>query len=466
MLDFESKNTLILGLGREGLSTYLFLRKKFPDKKLSLADQSSWEELVNNWPIWKEIKSKDALLDWQLGEDYLNNLDRFGLLIKTAGIPLTNPQIQTALDRNPQLEISSNMAIFFDICPGKIIGITGSKGKSTTTQLIYEILKNAEKKVALVGNIGRAALNHLSEIDTETLVIAELSSHQLAELKASPQIAIVQNITPEHLDYFINFEAYLNSKTAIARFQKAADYLIFNPQLEGANKIAALSPAQKITHSLESNPDATAFLDRESLYWRSKTGEIEKIIDLNEVSLLGKHNLYNILPAIIVAKLFEISNDSIKETIKNFHGLPHRLELVTTKNGIKYVDDSIGTNPIASAAAIRSFPKGKVILLAGGYDKMLPFDDYVEAIIEQKVKALILFPPTGKKILALLREKLGEENLPSYFFVDNMPEAVELAKQQAQDEDVVLLSTACASFGLFKNYQDRGQQFQEAVNNL
>lgn len=329
------------------------------------------------------------------------------------------------------------------------------------------------------GNIGRPALNYLSIIDQDTLVVAELSSHQLAELKASPQVAVLLDVTPEHLDYFANFEQYYASKTAITRYQSANDWLVYNPQLNGAKQLAKLSAVRsdhRVKHSLEDESDKAnidVFIKNEEIYWREKdkAGQLLKLMPVKEVKLLGKHNLYNVLSAIAVAKIFQVKPASLQESISNFKGLAHRLEFIAEINGVKYFDDSVATNPTASSAAIRSFPQEKVILLAGGSDKKLDLSEYLTSIIEQKVKALLLFPPIGEKILQKLQELWQKRGLlmttfPKYQLCHSMSEAVELASNWAKTGDVVLLSPACASFGLFKDYQDRGQQFQLAVNNL
>ena len=479
MSDLAGSRIIILGLGREGLSSYRFLRTQLPEQELTLADQSPSEILFANFPEWQAISRQDRNLLWQLGDQYLENLANFDLIIKTAGIPVTLPAIQQALELNPGLQISSNMQLFFDRCQGTIIGVTGSKGKSTTSQLIFDILSQAGQKTVLLGNIGRPALNYLSVIDQETLVVAELSSHQLAELKASPQVAVLLDVTPEHLDYFANFEQYLAAKTAITRYQSPNDWLTYNPALSGAKKIAQLSavrPDHQIKHSLvdqSANLAFQVFIKDETIYYResNQPNQLRKLMAVAEIKLLGRHNLYNVLSAVAVAQIFQVKAASLRQTISNFQGLAHRLEFVAEVDGVQYFDDSIATNPTASSAALRSFPQGKIILLAGGSDKKLDLTEYLESIIEQKVKALLLFPPVGPKILEQL-QKLWEakgltaDTFPQYRIFQSMAEAVQQARTWAKAGDVVLLSPACASFGLFKDYQDRGQQFQLAVNNL
>ncbi len=479
MSNLAGSRIIILGLGREGLSTYYYLREQFPEQTLTLADQSPTEILWANFPEWKKIGRQDKNLNWKIGDHYLEHLEDFDFLIKTAGIPITLAAIQEALELNPSLEVSSNMQLFFDRCQGTIIGITGSKGKSTTSQLLFDILSEAGQKSVLVGNIGRPALNYLSVIDQDTLVVAELSSHQLAELKASPQVAVLLDVTPEHLDYFADFDRYFASKTAITRYQNPNDWLVYNPHLAGGNKLANLSAVRdnhRLRHSIEDESESSEyslFIKDQQIYWREigNHSKLVKIMDVDQINLIGKHNLYNVLSAIAVAQIFKINQESLRNSIINFKGLAHRLELVAEIEGVKYFDDSIATNPVASSAAIRSFTQGKVLLLAGGSDKKLDFAEYIETIIEQRVKAILLFPPTGKKILQELqalwqKRNLKEADFPQFKNCNDMSVAVKQAEAWAQKGDIVLLSPACASFGLFKDYQDRGQQFKTAVNDL
>lgn len=456
----EKETVVILGLGDEGLSTYHFLRKKFPKKEIALADINLKIRLSSDF---QRIIKKDNNLKLELGPKYLDKLANYKIIIKTAGIPITEKGIQAALKKGSY--ISSNTKIFFDLCPGKIIGITGTKGKSTTSTLTYQILKNAGLDTVLVGNIGEPPLNSLEKIKQKTLVVNELSSHQLAQLTKSPDIAIVQDIQPEHLDYYKDFASYFEAKTAIAKWQNKENILIYNPELEGSSQMATLSHAKKITHSFH-NKKARVFQTKNSILYRPhKFLPAQKIIDKKDIPLLGEHNLYNIMPAIIVAKLFKVSNQSIRQSIMDFKPLRHRLELIAEINGVKYYDDSIATNPHAGIMALRAFPKGKVILLAGGHERDQDFSSYAKEIINHQVKHLILFPTTGKRIHQFVKKAAPKTKIKTDL-VKSMSEAINIASKVAESGDVVLLSPAAASFGLFKNYKDRGDQFATAVKKI
>lgn len=436
----KNKSILILGMGREGLSTLNFLQSHFPDKKIAIADKN-------------EVKIENTHnITTYFGEKYLKNLENYEIIIKTAGIPLSTPEIQNAITKGS--EVLSNTQIFFTLCKGKIIGITGTKGKSTTSKLIYEVLQKTYKDTVFLGNIGEAPLNQLDKIAETTLVVDELSCHQLAELQDSPYIAVVLEIKAEHLDYYKNFEEYFMAKTAIARYQKATDWLVFDADLPSSRKMAQLSLAQKQIYSLKDNTDAIVYQKNNQIFYQK-----ESIIKIEEIPLLGEHNLYNVMPAIMIGKMFNVPTPVIKETIQNFKSLAHRLELVAEINQVKYFNDSIATNPYATMMAIKSFPKGSVILLAGGYERNQDFSELAQLILDYQVKYLIVMPTTGQRLLdfTLQRGTIKHDS------VATLEEAIALAKKQAQAGDVVLLSPASASFNNFANYEARGKAFREIV---
>ncbi len=443
---YREQKILLLGMGREGLATLAFLRQLWPDKTIGIADAN--EKCV--------AELTDPHLNLQLGPTYLDHLTDYDLVIQTAGISPYLPAIQAAKERG--VRFTSATELFFDFCPSAhIIGITGTKGKSTTSQLIHQILQQAGRPAVLLGNIGEAALGHLSEIDTRTQVVFELSCHQLASLRKSPHIAVVLDVLPEHLDYYPDFDAYLTAKSHIASHQQSSDYLIYNPALAGASRIAKLSPAQKITHSLSGqNADLTL-----------RDGQIiagtEPLLAASEVPLLGAHNLYNVLPAIAVAQLLNIPRAAITTAIKNFRPLPHRLELVRSHNKVRYIDDSIAVNPHATIMALRSFPAGSVILLAGGFDRQQDFQELAAEIVKRQVKAVIAMPVTGQRLLDELQAIKAPVVTTA---VADLEAGVARAAALAGAGDVVLLSPASASFNDFTDYAARGAHFRELVKQL
>jgi UDP-N-acetylmuramoylalanine--D-glutamate ligase len=542
-----NRSIYLVGLGKEGFSTYQTIRTFVGDIPLHVVDDKPQTELTSDW---QTVLTQDNKLTYmyapeqtlesltaQVAQSHSANITQAEaakiLVLKTPGIPF-NHQFFSLLsklaelaqsDTATTLTYSSNIELFLDVVATlpfserpKTIGITGTKGKSTTTAMIDHVLKSTGKPVFLAGNIGVPALDLLKEIlatlaatDAPPLnklfIVLELSSHQLQNLPHSPHIAVVQNITPEHLDYYKDFAEYVAAKAAIVTHQTESDYVIYNPEYEIPSQFAAQSKAQNLPYSLNlipmtkeseefllTHPGASqvvAYRKDEQLYY-----ETELICSVADLPLKGEHNILNTFPAIIVAKLVGIDAMTLKQAIQSFTSLPHRLEFVAEKNGVAYYNDSQGTTPEASIAAMRSFPGREIILLAGGSDKGVEFSELAAEILTQKVTNLILFPPTGQKIEAAVKNSLQQlqiagksqraehsqlttqsqllgkmmlattVNSPSIQHVSSMSEAVTHAAEAAQPGNIVLLSPACASFGLFKNYQDRGDQFKAAVQQL
>ncbi len=484
--ELRHQRILILGLAREGWSSYNFLREYFPQKQLGLADKKQLPQLEKKW---KRVAKSDKNLTLNLGEKYLQAITQYDLVIKTPGIPSTLPAINQATNKG--LKLSSNLGLMLkiikrwqtskqqtiktqlrdktdDLLEPITIGITGTKGKSTTASVIHHVLEFAGLDSILVGNIGTPALNKINQITSKTKLVIEMSSHQLADLKASPDIAVVQRITSEHLDYYTNTQAYVDSKKAIARYQKDNQYIIYNDHWPQTKQVAALSPGHHLHFQTEPNFDALVYVKSQKLTFRGSNGP-QPIIDVDNVLLLGQHNLINIMPSIIVAKLFGIKTDQIKQAISTFAPLPHRLELVAKKDGVKYYNDSLATMPEAAISALSVFADHPIILLAGGHERDQDFGPLAENILQQKVKSLILFPPTGKRIWQQVKkigQKLDSAPPVHHHFVEKMPQAVQIAAQEANNGDIVLLSPGAASFGCFENYKDRGQQFRQEVESL
>jgi UDP-N-acetylmuramoylalanine--D-glutamate ligase len=504
---------IIFGLGQEGRSTYQTIRTYLPTLKIVAVDDAAQEDLGSEWQ--NLFASDEHILYLQGTANESTNTPRLHahltqeeiIVLKTPGIPFTNQfflQLSTfTKSTGKRLVFSSNVELFFasihslpEVERPRTIGITGTKGKSTTTALINHVLKEAGKTVFLAGNIGVPALDLLDQLlhfdssevaagqqkpqVSDSFIVLELSSHQLQQLPYSPHIAVVQNITPEHLDYYKDFEDYVAAKAPIAAHQSERDYIIYNPEYEIPRRFARNSHAQKLPYSLHLIPQTkeseefllshpgesqvVAYYKDEALWY-----ETEAICSVQDLPLKGEHNILNTFPAIIVAKLMGISAAQVQAAISTFTSLPHRLEFVAEKSGVAYYNDSQGTTPEASIAAMRSFPGKQLILLAGGSDKGVPFDELAQEILTQNVSHILLFPPTGAKIAAAVEHAFGQsagattKAMPQLQTVNSMQEAVALATQAAQPGSVVLLSPACASFGLFKNYQDRGNQFKQAV---
>ncbi|MBI1956291.1 MAG: UDP-N-acetylmuramoyl-L-alanine--D-glutamate ligase [Acidobacteria bacterium] len=461
----RDKTILILGLGREGQSTYRYLRAAFPEKELGLADQLPLEKLESE--VAEKIRS-DSRLRLHLGPDYLGSLTEYDSIVKSPGIPVTLPALRQAVKAGKQ--ITSHSAIFFASCPGKIIGVTGTKGKSTTASLIHTILERASYPTFLVGNIGAPALDMLPQAGADTVFVYELSSHQLLDLRQSPPMAVLLNVVPEHLDYYQNFDQYVAAKENITRHQTERDALVYDADHEIPREIASRSRARRFACSLNVQAwrpvptPAGCFLEEDWIVYRSEQGKQEQVVRVQDVPLLGRFNLGNVAAAVAVGKLAGVSNDRIAEAVRGFQPLEHRLELVGTYGGVTYYNDAIATVPEATMAALDTLGEAVETILLGGADRHLDFSCLAKRLLRSNIKTVILFPPTGESIWQAVCEQSSTASaLPRHFFVNSMEEAVALAKQHTAKGRICLHSPASASFGLFRDYRHRGTLFKRLV---
>ncbi|OFV98692.1 MAG: UDP-N-acetylmuramoylalanine--D-glutamate ligase [Acidobacteria bacterium RIFCSPLOWO2_12_FULL_54_10] len=455
----KDRSVLLLGLGREGLSTYRWLRARFPEKVIGLADRLSLEQIGGEFA---ESVAADGRARLHLGADYLKSLQEYELVVKSPGISVTVPELKEAAEAGKR--ITSHTAIFFANCPGRIVGITGTKGKSTTASLIYAVLQEKFEKTHLVGNIGRPALDALAEADAETVFVYELSSHQLVELRQSPQVAVLLNIVPEHLDYYASFEQYADAKENITRFQTESDVLVYDADGEIPLAMAARSRARKAGISIEAAQRPGSYVDGEWIVWCSEAGESEKVIAAADVPLAGRFNLLNVAAVVAVGKVMGVESAKIAAAVRRFKPLEHRLELVGTYGGVTYYNDAIATVPEAAIGALDALGERVETMLLGGTDRGLNFLTLAKRLTVSKVKTLILFPPTGERIWESVRAvDAAAEQRFRHFFVRTMEEAVALAKEHTARGKICLHSPASPSFGLFRDYRERGERFKELV---
>lgn len=466
---------LILGLGREGLSTYNFLRQLLPTQTLAVADFNS------NLP--SSLNSDTNLITY-LGPDYLEELEQYTMIFKTPGIPLTTPQIKKAMESG--VKLSSNLQLLLEIIaiekrssnaellnlPTPLtIGVTGTKGKSTTSSLIHHTLKHNNINSVLVGNIGKPALEEINHIHNDGVFVIEMSSHQLSQLTISPDIAVVQEITSEHLDYYKDTNEYIRSKEAITKYQKVNQYVIFNPNKKNTTRIANLSPGIKqkfatVETQNINNTDIEIYLKSYYLTFRHNKLE-EKIIHQNKIPLLGTHNLLNIAPSIIIGKLLGLTASQISSAVSSFTPLPHRLERVGIINDVTYINDSMATMPDATISALSCFDNKEIVLLAGGHERNQDFHLLAKKIVGSNVVAVGLFPENGKRLGEEIQKELSNQKLNKEIktkVVNSMNEALEFAKKFSKENSIVLLSPGAASFGVFIDYADRGNQFKKWVD--
>ncbi len=391
------KSVLILGYGKEGQTTQKYLKEYFPEKKTGIADQSQ-------------------------SPNYLEKQKEYDLVIKTPGLSKKNVTVQYTTATN----------IFFSRIKNTIIGITGSKGKSTTTSLIYEILKQGGKKVRLLGNIGVPMLKALmGPVNKDEIFVLELSSYQLDDIEFSPNIAVITNLFPEHMDYHGGVGKYFEAKKNIIKFQSKNDFFVYNP------KVARIKSWTENTNS-----KLVPFVQQIPL-------------KQSEIPLLGQHNKDNIKVAITVAKLFKVSEQAIKRAIKQFKPLPHRLELIGEFKDIKFYDDAISTTPESTIMAIKSIPKIGTIFL-GGEDRGYDFSNLERIIKKYKIKNIVLFPNSGKRIFKTRR---GLNILET----SEMEKAVKFAYKNTAKGKVCLLSTASPSYSLWKNFEEQGREFKKYI---
>lgn len=476
LTSYTDAQVVLFGLEREGLSTYHFLRAYLPETELILSDDKTTEHLSNTV---QQLLAEDHSCRFVHSEELTTVLSptRDVILYKSAGIPHTHPVLEN-LRSHHQLIITSNTEQFFQVLnelpldqQPLTIGVTGTKGKSTTTSLIFTVCQHTGRSCFLVGNIGEPPLNCLAPLAqlpqaelVSSIVVLELSSHQLQYLHLSPKIAVLQNITPEHLDYYPDFASYRDAKANITLHQTASDLLICNPRFAEPRAIAAQSLAQKKYFALEPSTEfaLTACVQENTIYYQD-----EAVMAIADIPLRGIHNVLNTIPAVMIGKELGLETEAIQAAVRSFQALPHRLQFVAQKNGVEYYNDSQGTTPEASIAALESFADKPVILIAGGSDKGADFTELAEQIASQNIGAVFLFPPTGEGIAQKIREQLSSgQSSFAIEHVTSMQQAVARAAALAKPGSVVLLSPACASFGLFKNYQDRGNQFITAVAEL
>ncbi len=460
--ELAGARVLILGLGREGVATYQFLRAEFPDKEIGLADRLQIDRLD---PQAQRAIAADGKAITHFGEGYLASLDRYEVVIRSPGVPLITPAIAAAARAG--VRVTSQIEIFLANYAGMTIGVTGTKGKSTTASLIHAILRAGGLDSHLVGNIGVPALNLLRSIGPRSYAVIELSSYQLDGIHRSPHIAVLLNIVPEHLDLHGGFENYVRAKQNITRFQTAGDVLIYNAMYPIPRKIADLTRAQRVGFALEPAPALRVFLERNHIMHRRDDGEIETIMAADEIALPGRFNLHNALAAIAVGRVLGVQREAVAAAVRAFKPLAYRLECVGTFNGITFYDDPLATIPEATIAALDALGSGVATVMLGGFDRGVDMDKLAQRLRRSQVRTLILFPPSGTRIWQAIKREYGERAaLPKSFFTADMGAAVSLAYENTPKGRICLHSPASPSFGLFRDFAERGDLFRRYVREL
>ena len=402
-------------------------------------------------------------VEYSLGEDYLKELKGFDVIFKTPKVRFDIPELLREVEAGA--DVTSEMEVFCKLCPAKILAVTGSDGKTTTTTLIYEILSRHGYKCWLGGNIGTPLLNRIDEIDATDMVILELSSFQLHTMRNRIHTAIVTNISPNHLDVHNSMQEYIDAKKNIFLYQNENDMLIVNFDNPETRAFAGEAAGKVVFFSRKSDLQEGLVLSDEKLVYRSGGNELE-IVKADEILLPGVHNIENYLAAAAATINFVIPQD-IKYVASTFRGVENRNEYVRDLNGISFYNDSIGSSPSRTIASINSF-KGRVILIAGGYDKHIPYDVMGETLAS-KVKCLVLLGQTAGLIEKALRVETARTGAGKDIPIINcetLEEAVKKAYEKSAADDIIILSPASASFDMFKNFEERGLAFKKIVNSL
>ncbi|MDO8668804.1 MAG: UDP-N-acetylmuramoyl-L-alanine--D-glutamate ligase [Candidatus Buchananbacteria bacterium] len=464
MLNFKNKKVVVMGLGLysegSGISATRFLLSS--GAKVTVTDLKTKEELSDQIKRLGHLANK---VNFVLGRHQEKDFKKADMIIKNPAIPRNSKYL--AIARRHKIPIETDISLFFKLTNRKqIIGITGTRGKSTITTLIYEMLMLAGQKAIIGGNITKSPLVQLSKMKNNGLAVLELSSwllESLEEAKLSPHLAVFTNIYPDHLNTYDDINDYALSKANIFKWQNRQDYVVLNLDNSFTKKMGALVPSKRFWFSLkEFKNENGCFLKNKNIYFRID-GQEEKVLSVLDIKIPGEHNIANVLAAVCAGKIYGLKSAVIKKAVRNFSGVSNRLEFMKSVGGVKYYNDTTSTMPEASLAALRALKlkRKNIILIAGGADKGLDFHELTKEI-EKSVKYLVLFGGTGTdRILQLLKNK----KMP-VAVAGSMAEAVGLAKSLAKSGDTILLSPACASFGMFKNEFDRGDQFRAIVKKL
>ena len=449
-MEFKELNVLVIGTGVSGIAATDLLVKA--GAYVYLYDGNENADPV---AIKKKIKSDDNV-SIIVGELADKIKDKVKLVVLSPGVPTDIPIVTEFVERD--VKVWGEIELAYAFSKGRIVGITGTNGKTTTTALTGQIMEEYFKSVFVVGNIGIPYTQMVTKTKDASVTVAELSSFQLETIKSfHPNVSMVLNITPDHLNRHYTMDNYIDAKFNITMNQTIDDVCVLNYEDEvlrerGKNlscKVVFFSSKRKLDNGLYLEGDVIVHKDKDN---------ITEIIDVNELQILGEHNYENVMAASAAAIAMGVSLDALQRALRNFKAVEHRIEYVAEKNGVKYYNDSKGTNPDAAIKAINAM-RSKTVLIGGGYDKDSEFTEWINSF-NGKVKKLVLIGQTAQKIA----EDAKKCGFTDYCFADTLEQAVEICKETAQPGECVLLSPACASWGMFKNFEERGNIFKELVN--
>jgi UDP-N-acetylmuramoyl-L-alanine---L-glutamate ligase len=443
------RKLVILGFGREGRSTFRYIRKHFPDVIISISDR--------NPNLFQEAPEKDIEPGFpvHLGEDYLESLPEYQLIIKSPGVALPE-----GFKINPGTILTSQTHLMLEAYHRQIIGITGTKGKSTTSSLVHHLLQAAGVQSILVGNIGLPPFDQLDQVNDETRVVFEMSSHQLEDSILAPHISVLLNLYPEHLDRYPSLEDYYSTKMRILSQQLEGDVFIYNEDIPGiSSRISEISaPRQYFSFSSGYQMKNGCYLSGNRIIRCNDGSETDFITITDKFALKGAHNRMNMMAAILAAQNAGAQADAIRKGLPDFKGLEHRLEYVGEYKGINFYNDSIATIPEAAIAAVKSLPETDTMIL-GGYDRMLDYSELIGFLYQSRVRNFIFLGKAGLRIYDGFNS-MGKMN-KNLHLAGSMEEACDIAFRLTAKGKICLLSPAAASYDSFKNFEERGRLFKK-----
>ena len=451
----KTEKVAIIGLGVSNSPLIDYLHDKQAD--VTVFDDRETEKLDEN--IFKKVKEYG--FKYYLGKGNLENLKGFDLIFRSPICMPTKPELVAEKERGAI--VTTEIEQLMKMAPCKVIGITGSDGKTTTTTLTYDILKDAGYTVHLGGNIGIPLFTKLNEMKPEDIIVLELSSFQLMEMKISPDIAAITNITPNHLNVHKDYQEYIDAKKNIFRNQKADGILVLNADNELTNACKDEANGKVILFSSKQKLENGFIVDEDGIIKECEDGIRRHIVDTKDLKLKGMHNFQNVCTALALTKGLVDVEDAVK-TIKEFSGVHHRLELVRVLNGVEWYNDSASTSPTRGISALNAFKDKEIVLIAGGADKNLDYTPIGKPIVDG-VSSLILIGQTATKIYDAVKKELDAQNKQlDIHWCDTFGQSLETAKRIAKPGQVVLFSPASTSFDMFKDMYDRGDQFRDKVN--
>lgn len=451
-MKIEEQKVLVVGTGISGIAAAELLQSKNVDTVLF--DGNKELDLNKFYEKAPELKDMPIIL----GELTEEQMHEFGVAVLSPGVPTDLPMVERLRAQNVAIWGEIELAYYFG--KGRLIAITGTNGKTTTTALTGAIMKNYYKDVRIVGNIGIPYTSEAATMTDDTVTVAEISSFQLETIHDfCPEVSAILNITEDHLNRHHTMECYIKTKEDITRNQTKDQVCVLNYEDEVLRRFGESAPAKVVYFSSHRKLDNGFYLEGEDIYY-AVDGQSTHVINVNELNLLGRHNYENVMAACAISVNFGVPMDKIVEVLKTFQAVEHRIEYVTEKRGIKFYNDSKGTNPDAAIQGIRAMNR-PTFLIGGGYDKQSEYDEWIEAF-DGKVKKLVLIGQTAEKIENCAHRHGFMDTVRK----DTFEEAIQYCYDNAKSGDAVLLSPACASWGMFPNYEERGRIFKEYVRNL